>query len=58
MISRKFFLLAMAAVSGLVAVLVRQPEAAAFATAEVVAGREDRHWCPRCIKGGRLKGAA
>ena len=34
------------------------PCAAAFATAEVVAGRETTHWCPRCIRGGKLKGAA
>lgn len=34
------------------------PVLATFATAEVVAGREDRHFCPRCLKAGALKGAA
>ena len=29
-----------------------------FATAEIVAGRETTHWCPRCIRGGKLRGAA
>lgn len=29
-----------------------------YAVRECMAGREDVFWCPRCIRGGKLKGAA
>ena len=36
----------------------RFPVLESFATLEAVAGKEDRWFCPRCVKGGALKGAA